>query len=673
MTMKTLFPHQKLDWTISNLQEKLVKNPADPGYRVELARAMLSRGLFHRGGEQACSRALSVTRKILNEDPACVEALVLSGLALVGLERADAAARYLEQATRIDPERADLRVAMGALERLKGDIGGAVRHLESACRMAPDAWEPHMLLGRTLMQLARRHGHPRRLVERSQYHLVHTLKLKPPPDQLPPILKDLGVSCMLTGRHREAEKFFIRLRENSEHKTIARYYLGQVAYQLGKYNNAIQHYRQYLRDRPDDPNVLARMAMAWFQLGEFSRAREACHKALLIDPANLTARHALGCTQLEEGDPNEAIRVFRETLKEHPEHMPSYLELARTRRLGGDVKWLVQALGVEVSKYDRMPPGGHHSARQLTRQRIGVVLSELQAVGPSSVPTVLGVIEHTQDECLRFQLWETACAMAESAVADEAAARLREPGRYFTPRLGAESLSAAAAIPEPVLTSGLLIEEVDLKRAAVDRHGPAHDVREHRKNLDTQRDQARAYQALLLVAIASRRSASGKSLLKNWAMNADNDMATAAWAALSLYGEPDAAERLRERGMSQGCAHVVEHLLDQVSPRAGRGGPRRVSDGEQTRCSTCGREPSEVTHMMAGTGVVICDRCVVRIWQHRRSLAAPDDATCNLCGRSHFEANGLYRYNGVNICSHCEQLSLGLLEREEVDRFLATW
>ena len=671
--MKTLFPHQKLEWTINHIDETLGQTPGDPALRTELARALLSSGLFHRGGERACSRALSTARKVLNEDPASVEALVIAGMALVGLERPDAAARYLDQAAHIDAERADLRLARGALEQRNGNLGAAVRNLESACRLSPDAWEPHMLLGRALMVLSRRHNQNHRLVERCQYHLVRALKLKPPPDQLPPMLKDLGVSCMLTGRHREAEKFFIRLREHSEHKTIARYFLGQVAYQLGKYNNAIQHYRQFLRDQPEDPNVLARMAMAWFQLGDYARAREACHQALLIDPDNLSARHALGCALLEEGEPNEALRIFRETLRENPDHMDSYLELVRTRRLGGDINWLVQALNVEVRQHDRMPPGGNRNARDLTRKRVSVVLSELQSVGPSTVSAILSAINHTQDECLRFQLWETASAMAESAVADEAAARLREPGRYFSPRLGAESLSAAHALPEPVLTAGLLIEEPDLKRAAVDRHGPAHDVQEHRRNLVVERNNARAYQALLLLAIGSRRSPAGKNLLRTWASTADDDMASAAWAALSVYGEPAAAASLRKRAEVRHAGGVVEHLLQQVAPQERSNEPRRISDGEQTRCTTCGRGPGEVTHMMAGGGVVICDRCVVRLWQNRRSLSAPDDATCDLCGRSHFEADGLHAYNKVNICSHCVHLSLGLLEREEVDRFLSTW
>jgi len=332
-------------------------------------------------------------------------------------------------------------------------------------------------------------------------------------------------------------------------------------------------------------------------------------------------------------------------------------------------------MAIEVGKYDRLPPGGErYDARQLTRKRINVILQELHAVGPSTVEAVLQSIEHTQDECLRFLLWETACQMAAGAVADGAAARLRSPGQHFDSKLGGEAFAAAASIPEPVLTGGLALEEGDLKRATVERHGPAHDVQEHRRNLDIERNNARAYQALLLLAIASRRSPSGKELIRSWAESSDPDMSVAAWSAMAMYGEPAAAQMLRNRAMERGGENLVEDLLARTSPQKKPSNtPRRVTNNEQTQCSTCGRKPGEVAHMITGSGVVICDRCVVRLWQHRRSLTAPDEATCNLCGRSHFESNGLFTYNKVNICTHCVQLSLGLIEREEVDSFLSSW
>lgn len=672
MTAPTaLFPHQKLDWLIARLEDSAHEKPDDPGIRLELARALVSRGLYHGGGEQQCNRAFGVLRKVLLDDPGSAEGQTLTGLALVGMNRPDGAVKYLDQALRLDPERADLRLALGALARAQGDHGAAVRNLEGACRMAPQAWETHQGLAGALLDLARSQGHPQRLVERAQYHLIRTLSLDPPADQQAPIFRDLGITCLLTGRFKEAEKFFIRLREHEKFKSVATVHLGRVAYELGKYNNAIQHYRQYLRERPDDAEVLARVAMCWFQLGEHARAREACNQALMREPMHLDARHALGCTLLEEGQTQEAMRVFRETLKEYPDHLPSYLELVRTRRRGGDIGWLAQALTTEVGQHDRLPPGGRSGAQAATRERIHVVLDELRTAGPQTLTTVLGAIEHSQDEGLRFQLWEAACEMSVGALADSVTPRLKEPGRHYGPGLGAEALAAAAALPDPVLVQGLALDEADIKRAAVDRHPPAADVKKHRDQLGTERNRARAHQAMLLVAIGTRRSAAGKALLRDWAEAADPELATAAWAGLAMMGEPEATRRLRERAAQRGATPVVERLLGGVTPPAARQ-PRRVSDGEQTRCSTCGRAPHEVSHMMAGGNSVICDRCVMRIATHRRSMVASDEAICGLCHRTHFES-AVYAYNGHHICNHCLELSMGLLEREEVDRFLAAW
>ena len=672
-THASLFPHQKLDWLIDKLEAKASKFQDDPAIRVELARAVLGRGLFHGGGERDCNTALTIARKSLNEDPANAEALVLAGLSLLGMDRNTAASRYLDQAVRIDGERADLRLAMGLMLRAQQDGGGAIRQLETACRLAPESWETHLELGRTLLDMAKRQNEARRLVERAQFHLVQALRREPSPDQLPALLKDLGVTCLMTRRFREAEKFFIRLREHEKHANTARYFLGLVAYELGKYNNAVQHFRGYLRSRPDDAKVLARVAMAWFHLGEYPRAREACNQALLVDPTNVEARHALGCTLLEEGEPNEALRVFKEALRERPGHMPTYIELARTRRLGGDARWLEQALEAEVRGYDRLAPGAMSEARSISRSRVAAVLAEMAHVGPPAAGSILHCIHLTQNEGLRFQLWEAACDMALRAVADHACDRLRQPGVHYGPGLGGVALSAAEAVPEQYLTTGLGIDETDLKRATVDRHGPAHDVQAHRQNLEKERQRARAYQALLLLSIGVRRSAAGKELLRQWAATADPDLAIAANAALAMYGDPTGARALQERAVEKGSLPVVEQLLAEVTPPSGPRSPRKIEGQTTLRCTTCGRGQSEVNHMIAGGDTVICDRCVVHVTQNRATLTAPDDAACSLCNRSHFESAGLYAYNKVEICNHCVQLSLGLTEREEVDSFLMAW
>ena len=679
--MQSLFPHAKLDWSIDKLEEQVHADPADPELRLQLARALVTRGIYHDGGEKECSRALATARKLLGEDTANAEAMALCGLALVGMQRIEAAKKYLDQAYEAEPGHPVVRLAMGLHELKHGDAAQAVHHLEASCRRAPEAWEPNLALGRALLTLSRRPGAPPRLLERAQFHLVRALRADPPHDQVPALQKDLGLSCMLSGRHREAERFFVRLREHPEYAPVARFHLGQVAYSLGKYHNAIQHYRQFLHERPDDAAVLARMAMAWFQLGELRKAREACHKALAADPGSVPARHALGCTQLEEGDPNEAMRTFRELLKEHPEHTPTYVELVRARRMGGDEGWLKNALEQEVNTFDRLPPGrssrgragGEIDPRTLTRERIGIVLEELRSVGPGGASTALRAIHLTQDEALRFQLWEAACGMATGAVADATAGRLRMPGRFFGPELGGEALAAAGGLPDPVLTGGLRLEEADLKKAAVDRWPAAHDVQAHRKNLEAERQKARAYQALLLLSVASRRSPAGRSLLQQWAAASDPELAAAAWAGLALYGDPQGAQELRTLAQARGAGQIVDRLLARVSPPEIKQRPHRVADTEHTSCTTCGRGTEEVTYMMAGGSAVICDTCVHEVSRNRRTLLAPDDATCSLCRATPFEVNAVYRLQGTDICSNCLQLALGMLEREDVDRFLATW
>lgn len=669
-----MYPHKKLDWHISRLEKQLQEHPEDPEARFELARATLSRGLYHGGGEATCNQALAQARKVLGEDPLHVGAMVVAGSALVGMGRPDAARKYLDEATRLDAERADLHLALGALYRSESDRHLALKHLETACRLAPESWEPHLYLGRVLAERAQEVGDSRRLIERAQFHLVRALQLEPSQDLLPTLLRDVGQTCLATGRYQEAEKLFIRLREHERHRASARLNLGMVAYHLGKYKNAIQHFRQYLEERPEDPRVHARVAMAFLQLGEPKRAREACNQALLIDPGNRSARYTLGCALLEEGNPSEAMRVFKEALEENPDHMEAYLELCRVRRVSKDNVWLTKALKAELTAYDKAPlESGLKTPRSVTRQRVEILLDQLRAAGPSMLPTLVEGLAVSQDEGLRFRIWESACELAAAALAEEVGLALREPGKTFGADLGRRALAAAAALPEPVLTRGLTLEEEDLKRAAVDRHGPTSDVNAHRKNVETQRREARAHQALVLLAVASRRSRSGRRLLERWAATADAELGVAALVGLGMTGDPASVKALHELAHRRGSSLKAQELVRALVPPPASRPPRPVTDREDARCTACGRTTKECTHLMAGSEANICDVCVVEIGRNRQKLLAPDEATCQFCGKSHLESRGVYRHQGVDICNHCLELSLGLVEREEVDKFLATW
>jgi tetratricopeptide (TPR) repeat protein len=670
-----MYPHKKLDWHIGRLERSLADSPADNQIRHDLARAALSRGIYHGGGETWCSKSLSLARKVLADEPEHVAAMVTAGTALVGLGRPDAARKYLDRALNEEPNRADAHLAYGALHRSEGSRAKAVSHLEKACRLAPEEWETHLFLGRALAELSRKLGKKKRLIERSQFHFIQALQREPTSDLSAPLLRDLGVSCLETSRYVEAEKFFVRLREHDDFSATARFHLGLVAYHLGKYKSAVTHYRQYLRDKPGDPRALGQMAMAFLQLGEFTKSQEYANKALVVRADDLQARYTLGCATAEEGRIGDAAGVFRAILEDRPEHMPSFIELCRLRRKARDIEWLVQALLAEAGKFDRLPlASGETTPRSIARQRLAVLLEELHQVGPSAVGHLVRSVELVQEEGVRFQIWESACKLAASAAADEVANRLRQPSGNFSTALGLQALGTAHAIPEQVLNKGLTINEEDLKKAAVNRHGPAADVETHRQNVESQRNTARAYQALLLLAIATRRSRAGRRLLETWERTADPELCIAAKAGLTLYGEPKAVASLSARAAQHGAAAQVRHLLTQViPPEQKHGNPRPVSDEEDVHCTTCGRTSQSTAHLMAGSQAVICDNCIIEVGRNRKTMLASDDSTCSFCGRSHLESKGVYGFNGVKICSHCLQLSLGLVERQEVDRFMAAW
>lgn len=694
-----MFPHQKLDWTIGRLARRVDDAPDDVVTRSQYALHCLSKAWFHEGGEAEFNRALTQARRILQADPSNAQALVIAGISLLELDREDQAERALAEAVKLAPERADVHLALGVLLDKQGDTRGAIREMEVACRAAPDDWEAHYLLGRMLGDAANKPDAPPRLAERAQFHMVMALQRDPSSVVAPAILHDLGTSCLRGGRIDDAQKIFQKLLDHEKYRAKARYYLGLTLYQTGRFKNAIVFLRQHLEEHPDAAHVLTRIGMAYLQLNEVEKARESCNRALVLEPGDLLARWTLASALLQEGQSEEAVRVFKDILSDAPDHLPAFTELVRLRAKARDARWLAQALRAEVSVHDRLPLRAHREAtapvglerptplkdrrrptaveiapRANTRDRIGVLLKALSDIeAHEEVGSILGALDLTTDEGLRFQLWDAALHQVARQHAKTAAGRLDVPGRAYASNAAREILTLAAEIPEAMLPKGLNIGEEDLKRAAVERHGPASDVNGHRANIDRERQDARAWQALLLLAIAAKGTPAGRNLLVRWASDADPDLGYAARAALVAMGDVAIADDLRERARARGAEGLVDELLASVSPTTHRAPPRPVGEEEGLPCSTCGRRAPEVDHLLAGGDVAVCDRCMGSIARERRELATEDpQQECHLCGKTLLEARGVYVLRGTAVCAACVDQGLGLVEREEVDRFLAT-
>lgn len=678
-----MFPHHKLEWNTSRLEKAVAELPDDPSTRLEYAQHAISRALFHDGGEMWFNKALTAARRVLQYDPGNPGAGVIAGLALVGLERLDHAAQYLDEVVRTSPERADVHLGLGLLHEGLRDYHSAVKEFEAACRYGADSWETHWHLGRTLSERAELLGSSKRLLERSQFHVVRALQLDPPIEATGPMWFQLGVGCLKAQRWDEAYRLFSKLADHRAWKAKAGYFLGISSFHLGRYKNAVLHLRQHLEHQPEHPAVWSRIAMAYLHLGEIAKAREACNRALAVEPGNLQARWTLGCALLEEQRVEDAVKAFKEILEDAPDHVPAFSELVRIRKDTGDQKWLRKALRSEVAVHDRLPAASSREdptsgapvrmePRKATRDRIQVLLDAMAEGGGETAKSLLECMDLTVDEGLRFYLWEAALDRVARDRAASVGSALEKPGTAFGANAGREILILAPAVPEKRLTQGLQIAEEDLKRAAVDRHGHARDVAVHRKAIEEEREAARAWQALLLIALSAHDTRSVRNLLLRWVNDADPELGDAARTALALLGDEAAREALRPTAKKKKVEAVLDQMIRLVKAPEVKATLRPVGDDEPQHCSTCGRRPPEAEHMLAGASAVMCSHCFTDVARQRRSLQSDDPGlACALCRQTLLESRAVYVYRGIPVCADCVEHSLGLVEREVVERWLA--
>lgn len=679
-----MFPHDKLDWALSRLQRQVQEAPDDAELRLKYVRASISKGHFHAGGDQWFNEAVNHGRRALHLSPGDPEALVLSGLALALLDRPEPAERFLADSEASKPDAPELHFARAILHRESGEEAEALHAFEAACRLAPESWECHMLLGQQLARQARSLDSHRRLVERAQFHLVRALELGPSSTVEPALLEELGALCLQTDRIQDAHRVFVRLHDHEAHRASARYQLGRVAAGLGKYKKAIVFYRQYLSEQTEEhADVWTRIGAAYLHLQEPARAREACNRALASDPGDLEARWILGSALVAEDQEDEAVRVFRELLELAPDRTTAFAELVRLRTRAADLRWLRQALRSETAVYDRLPVAARRTdprtgrkvlmdPRHATRSRIGVLVDALGHADDEVSETVLGCLDLTTDEGLRFLLWEKVLEHLAGLRAEELAEALETPGDHYGTPTGHAILSVAHLLEERALVHGLQIGEEDLRRAAVARNGPTDDVAVHRRQIAEQRAAARSWQALLLLGLASKNTPSGHNLLVRWAADADEDLSLVAKAGLALQGDAPSHEALVQHATGKRLDSARRAFEGAMKAHTRVQAPTLVTDNAEQVCACCGRRGSQVAHMLARGDAAVCSVCLTQIAQRRHELATQDPRlVCALSGATLLDTDELYVFHGVPVASSCIEQSLGHHEREAIDRYLA--
>lgn len=674
MDKHSLFPHQRLDRIISDLGSKSKNSGGSFSELLELMKAYLSKGLFHDGGERSCSEAVHVGTKLLQESPDNLDVLGLMALALVGIDRHQHAQKYLETAKKLDVNNSYVQLGFSFCAQAENQLKAVIYHLQKAVSLAPKAWELNLRLGRIYLYLAQekesRGKSYARNAAQSLYHLIQALLYNSFLGKKNNFLRDIGLSCLLNERYKEAERYFSRLKTQQKEQAEPRYYMGLATFKLKKYNNAIQHFRWFMKENNDRDDVLLKQAESLYCLGDYAKAKQVALNVLQIQPNDLSARLLLGKSLLAQGETREALRIFHESLTRDPGHLESFSEIVRIRQEEEDVEWLSRALCLEVEQYSSASSAMHHEASIALRKRIGVILREMMMLGAEALPEVLRAINYSQDENLRFALWEVACLMAENEYAIKCEEQIENSSRHFSLELGELLLTVGSQISEERLIPAMYITEDDIAKAAIDRHPPAHDVKQHEQNKQKQVVIAQGYKGLLLLTIASTKTEKSRKFLRDYGLKVQNrDEKVAANIGLMLNGDVQAFEEVEKIAKSIDRRRNIHNIHKALQTSKNSSKPKELISTTEV-CQLCRQSGDPIAHFLQTPSGAICNLCVIK---SQRAAVAKDDASCVFCSKNFVLTKRIYSYQNVNICFECYEYSQMISERRLIDAYFTSF
>ncbi len=693
---------QRLDWKIRKLELAREKDRLNPQLSLRLAEVYFQKGYYLGKGEEWFERAIERVSEAIDNGHATSEACTLLANALYGRKEYEAAGEAYRRALELDPGNALAMVGLGNLEKRRGDYQKARDCFQRAAELKPNLWQAHYNLGGAYYLEAKANGLHRSqpLLEKAIYHLVMALRLDPFENFVGNIQKDLGELFLHTRQFGHARKFFTRLTRNERYAPLAHYYLGLTHYALGKYHLAIQNYRNYLKHEPNSALAHAKIGLAHLELRNYAKAREACEQALQLEPDNVLALFTIGCTYLDERDPQKAREYFERVIEISPDYVPAYVELVKAHHMSNDHTWLLEQLRAATEAFEKCEgyDGGrfyYQGKKGAHRRRIDVLVAQLREVGPRAFATLLDLLREVKTDSLRFQLWEELVYLGRTAKVEEVTRQLQEPELHFSRELGRTILLLSRYLPDDLLMRAFEAEDERLKRAALSRLEVKDDIGAYKHAIEQIRAEYSEFQGYLLRAIAVKGNPEAENFLLEALHRPERPVRLSAAVALINYGNERAIDLLeRECAELRGeerkrveelirigkekhaSLHKIIHL-SELHERArtqvpGAGEAPKPSRTPPTHCSVCGRGQREVGRMLAGSRLMICTDCVQEIWRDRNRLRAPveRDIQCSFCLRSVFEVDTFYAQGDIHICNLCLDLSMGVIEKEEVERFM---
>ncbi|HEY3174965.1 MAG TPA: tetratricopeptide repeat protein [Candidatus Polarisedimenticolia bacterium] len=253
----------------------------DPSTRLEAARAAIA--------SSRLDKALREIQKVLESDPANVEAWKLKGEVALRQADLDGALTCLTEASRLQPDNPELLVSIGDLLARRNDrLDEALAVFERALKLDP--------------------GSPRILISKGSIHERR--------EQWDEAAEAFRAALLL-------DPNLVRARSS----------LGAVFFKIGRYEDASRELRKAIELSPHDLRSHVFLGLAQNHLGNFGTAVEELKEALLIDPHS--ANQLIGVRE-QQAQFLRLIDLFVKAYEESPREAGRSYDLAVVYFFAGD-------------------------------------------------------------------------------------------------------------------------------------------------------------------------------------------------------------------------------------------------------------------------------------------------------------------------------------------------
>ena len=144
-----------------------------------------------------------------------------------------------------------------------------------------------------------------------------------------PLWNCLGQVAYLEGLHLRAWEYFDQAYEEAPEYIDALFNRANMAYHLGRCDEALNYFTQCLRKDENYAAALLNSAVIRLERGELAEGKECATRALKLDADSVEAYHVLGRLHLAAKEFRGARDAFRGALKRDPDHVSTLLALAK--------------------------------------------------------------------------------------------------------------------------------------------------------------------------------------------------------------------------------------------------------------------------------------------------------------------------------------------------------